>query len=695
MTLRKVSKDHQTPRLAELALVDSRGYLQHTGSPLKFWTQHATKPFLVDLTDLEVGQERPKKPGLEDRWLGSYSGRPSLIHELLPAIQEKLMWASEKTCRGCVADLKLWWRLFDEMETTTNTPELVFAPTKSVTDLTHLHQQLAVQRFSPGTFSAFRSIADMTRRAKGMSPLAWNGPESLKPSREIPTPAQSRAVFTCIKREWFKAIDRWNLVDDMLAGNCAPASEGQANLLLNAEFAGPLFASGTITTEAIKKHWEHKTGRSGRTLWRDGLAIETMFAAFFPTAFEIKMGFHLALIGGGWNVQTLLDLPVDADTSIPECMPFLRNHPRDASRYIITGYKARSVSDQIMHGDWKTDRSPGKVIRTLVERTWPLRQELVRSLRVAEITLSELIATHADVASVTEARIVVLELQRKSRSIWLYRAKGSIEALNAETYDKYERNTPILRIIVERVNEHRTPNEAPIPRVNASDFRDIFAEYVYRISGGSVLAVQKALGHRSPFTTARYLDNKIVNAESARTFVAYTDEMWNMCFSSGQLDHTVLRQIIEREQITPEQHLRLAEYRKLKKSRIGVSCKDPTSPPARLDPQFKPNGRTLCTVQRCTLCLENAVIAPESLDGLAMRLAELRALRTQTPIEHFYRGEEISWQTEMENTETALLGFHPSAVESALSKWVQRIEEGEHRVPEFNGDSIKNSSSYG
>ena len=154
----------------------------------------------------------------------------------------------------------------------------------------------------------------MTRRAKGMSPLAWNGPESLKPSREIPTPAQSRAVFTCIKREWFKAIDRWNLVDDMLAGNRAPASEGQANLLLNAEFAGPLFASGTITTEAIKKHWEHKTGRSGRTLWRDGLAIETMFAAFFPTAFEIKMGFHLALIGGGWNVQTLLDLPVDADT---------------------------------------------------------------------------------------------------------------------------------------------------------------------------------------------------------------------------------------------------------------------------------------------------------------------------------------------------------------------------------------------
>lgn len=670
-------------------------YLQRTDSPLKFWTQHATKPFLVDLTDLTVGQESPKKPGLENRWLGGYSGRPSLVQELLPAIKEKLMWASDRTCAGCIADLKHWWRLFDEMEAPVNHIEALLAPTRSVKDLTNLHQQLAVQRFSPGTFSSFRSIADMTRRAQGMSPLAWNGPESLKPSREIPTSAQSRVLFTFIKRAWFEAIDRWNLVDDMLARKRAPASEEQSILLLNAEFAGPLFQTGILTTEAIKKHWEQKTGRSGKTLWRDGLAIETMFAAFFPTAFEIRMGFHLALIGGGWNVQTLLDLPVNAEAPISDCMPFMRNHPRDASRYIMTGFKERSASDQIMHGDWKSDRSPGKVIRTLVEKTWPLRQELARNLRVAELALSELVAAHADVTSITEARMVVLELQRKSKSVWLYRTKGGIQALSAETFDKYERNTSVLRIVVDRVNEHHTSSEGRIPRVNASDFRDIFAEYVYRISGGSVLAVQKALGHRSPFTTGKYLDNKIINAESARTFVTYTNEMWSMCLSSGRLDHTVLRQIIEREQITPEQQLRLADYRKLKRSRIGISCKDPTSPPARLDPQFKPDGRTLCTVQRCTLCLENAVIAPESLDGLAMRLAELRYLRTQVPIEHFCRGKETSWQTELENTETALLGFDSIAVEAVLSKWVQRVEEGEHSVPEFNGVSMQTSSSYG
>jgi hypothetical protein len=688
VTIHKISKDHLPLRRAELSLVDSRELLQRTDNPLRFWTQHATKPCLVDLTDLDVGQENPKKPGAEDRWLGGYSGRPSLIHELLPAIKEKLIWATEKTCRGCIADLKSWWRLFDEMEAPSPNTTLVLAPTLSVRDLTHLHQQMAVQRFSPGTFSAFRSVADMTRRGLGMRPLAWNGPEALKPSRDIPTPAQSRVLFAHIKRAWFGAIDRWNLVDDMLAEKCAPANEEQAEWLLNAEYLHPLLGLETFpTTETLKKLWKQETGKSEKTMWRQGLAIDTMFAAFFPTAFEIRMGFHLALIGGGWNVQTLLDLPVNATAPLSECMPFLRNHPQDASRYIMTGYKERGASDHLMQGDWKSDRSPGQVIRTIVERTWPLRLELVRLLRMAEQKLSELVAAHIDVVSVTEARLTVLELQRKCRSVWLYRTRTGIQALHEESYDKFERNTPILRIVIARINEHRTANEDLIPRVRAGDFRDIFAEYVYRISGGSVLAVQKALGHRSPFTTAKYLDNKIINADSARTFVTYTNEMWAMCIASGRVDHTALRQIMEREHITPAQQLRLAEYRKLKKSRLGIGCKDPSRPPARLDPQFEPDGRTLCTVHRCTLCLENAVIAPEALEGLAMRLAELQYLRSRMPIEHFCRGGEVSWQTELENTGAALLGFEARLVQPTLDKWTRRIEEGEHRVPEFNGIS--------
>lgn len=682
----KISKDHLPLRGTELLLIESREVLHNTDNPLRFWTQHATKPCLVDLVDFEVGQQTPKAGPFQHRWGGAYSGRPSLIRELLPAIKEKLMYATEKSCMGFISCLRRWWRLFDEVEAPDHSSFLVLAPAHSVKDLTRLHQQMAVQRLRPHQFYAFSSVAEMTRRAMGMRPLAWNGPEERKASRDLPTPAQSRQLFTLIKHGWFAAVDRLRLVDDMLSEKCVPINDQQEKLLLNAKFAQRYIGMETFPTGyTLKRLWSKHTGLVQGTMWRYGLSTGQMFSAFFPTSTEIRFGFHLALIGGGWNIQTLLDLPVDANAQMSESMPFLRNHPKDPTRYILTGYKERGASDHLIHGDWKSDRSPGQVIRTIVERTWPLRQEVVRQLRAAEQKLSELLAAEADAKSVIKARMAVISLQRISRSVWLYYSKGRICALNALSFDKVENKTTILKVLIARINEHQSSEEEKLQHVRSSDFRDIFAEYVYRISGGSILEVKKALGHRSLSSTVKYLDNKLINAASARTFVTYTNEMWQMCTTSGQLDHTVLRQIVEKVKITPAQILRLADYRQLKKSRLGIGCKNPYSPPARLDPHFVPDGQAQCTTQRCTLCVEHAVIAPEALEGLSMRLAELQHIRSRTPIEHFFRGGELSWQNELENTETALLGFNGAIVQSHIDKWSQQINEGLHRVPDFNG----------
>ena len=152
---------------------------------------------------------------------------------------------------------------------------------------------------------------------------------------------------------------------------------------------------------------------------------------------------------------------------------------------------------------------------------------------------------------------------------------------------------------------------------------------------------------------------------------------------TGRLDHTVLRQVVEEGEINPVQLMRLEQYRSLKKSRIGLGCKNPKRPPMRLDPNFRPNDKSLCTVQRCTLCIENAVIAPEALSGLTMRLAELNHIQTRIPVEHFNRGRETSFQSEMKNTEVALLGFAENEVQAHLNDWMDQIELGKHRVPEF------------
>ncbi|WP_230753315.1 hypothetical protein, partial [Ralstonia solanacearum] len=99
-------------------------------------------------------------------------------------------------------------------------------------------------------------------------------------------------------------------------------------------------------------------------------------------------------------------------------------------------------------------------------------------------------------------------------------------------------------------------------------------------------------------------------------------------------------------------------------------------------PAFKPDGKSMCSVQRCTLCLENAVILPESLPGLCKRLAELRYIRASMGVGPFL---ESTFPEELENTELALLAFDEKDVRQLTEDWERRIASGEHRVIEFDG----------
>lgn len=692
MTIRKTNKDNIekfTPYV--VSSVDTNND-RINENPLRFWTKHDTKPCHVDLTDLALGQDIPKKGGLKARWLGGYTGRPQLINELLPAIKEKLTWAAEKTCQGLVANLKNWWRLLDEIERKDSKTALQIRKVSSVKDLTHLHQQLAVQRFLPTTFSAFRSIADSTRRALGLSPLEWIGPGERHTTRKLPTPAQSRKLFLRIKRGWLDAIDRWDLVDQLLSGNRIPETERERSLLANAAYLVETLNLQTskgkafFKIEAAISRWTEENGTSRAAMAREGLSTQIMQEAFYPTSTDIRMAFHLALIGGGWNVQTLLDLKVKTDALAEARTPFLKNHPQDPSRYILVGFKARGYSNHILHGDWKTDRSPGTIIKTLVEKTWPVRMGIVDELKRAEAQLEKAIDSGASHDEIIAQKKAVVELQRKSTSVWISVTKGSVEALSSTTYDKNSRTVQFLHQLIHEINVGSKSEDASdkVPIITASDFRDIFAEYIYRTSGGSVLAVKRLLGHRSLESTTRYLSNTVISRESSRVFKLYTDAMWKMVSEKGHVDHTALKQIVEKGEITEEMNSRLEEYRYLKKSRLNMGCKDPKNPPERLSPFFNADDSQMCTMQRCTLC-EHAVLTPESIEGLAMRLSELRYLKLHIPIENFQRGADTSFQVEMESTEFALERFDPDSVDHFLKLWEARLSRGEHRAPEFSG----------
>ncbi len=93
---------------------------------------------------------------------------------------------------------------------------------------------------------------------------------------------------------------------------------------------------------------------------------------------------------------------------------------------------------------------------------------------------------------------------------------------------------------------------------------------------------------------------------------------------------------------------------------------------------MKATPGTACDVQRCLLCVDNAVLLPESLDGIAMRVEELLTIQGVLPIEVWV---DEQYDLELKNNLIAMSKFDHKKGLSARDKWAQSIANGEHYVP--------------
>lgn len=680
MSIRQSNKDHLrelAPQLAPVAAITQSELADE--DPLFFVTRHAMKPCSVDLHVFSDGQAHSRSNG--PNWRGGFTGRPELILELAPAIKDRLIAASEATCTKYIKDLRAWWRLLDSFELPHPNTGQTLGRVLSVRELTELHGQLAADSgVGRNTFSTFRAIADDTRRALGLRPLHWQAPEAPDPKRHLPSDEKIKRIWTALKMRWFNALDRWSHAGALLSGESTPTDDSEELLLENYRHFANVQSAISLSTGRLHPSVEELRRAYPRRRLPNGIAPMTMYLGFYPDAWDVRAAFHLCLAGTGWNAQTLLDLTVDVSDNAPSRTPFLQPHPSDANRYVLRGFKERGKSDHILYGDWKTNRSPGTVLHTLVERTWPLRMQVMRELHVAEVKLAEAQAARESPKRIEKMRGEVTRLRSASRSVWLYVDSSSVGNLTRKNYYLVG-SGPYLRAVIDQLNAALN-KECQCPYIVAGDFRDAFAAYVWRSTGGSILHVMKALAHRRPKTTGTYLGNTAVNDESSAVFLTFGNGMWHQVQTEPQLDATLLAKVTRDGQVTPLERARLVDYRALKRSRVGVSCKDPCHPPASIDPEFVADGVAQCVVHRCTLCLTHAVITEASLPGLAMRLAELRWLKTNIPLDSFIAGE---FNQELDNTELALQALQPSAFEAEVARWTARIEQGEHRVLEFVG----------
>lgn len=677
--------------------------------PLRFWSNHPTENTLIDLHPFADGEFENQHPFGTGNWGGPYAGRPKLIADLAHAIQARLMLASPGTISSYLGALRAWWRLFDHIESAPALAGKQLGPVKSVADLNALHEAAAHRSgITPGNFRIFLSIVNSARKLRSprLPALLWEPPKVGDPVRVLISEDQAREIKTCLKQDWESVRRIW-------ARNDALRAEAQRRA------AYAIDPEGTINRwenpsehwegdEQLLKNWQHlqriqqKTrrilptgkqlldGKDKMAFWQSGLELRLMRAILFPTVQEADIAFHLALMNSGWNPSTLANL----DGSSPS---LIFDHPKGTSQSVL---QFGDVEDEeiTMQADKPRARgktqycigfkkhlsSPPVIVATYLQRVAPLRDQVRSDYRVASAELERLQATNASTQAIALQHRIVQKLGKSCRSVWLYvDLNGEINHLDPTYWNRYgskdgsKRIVSYLDLLLERLNGARAKCGKPsIVSVKPSDFRDIYARWVYTQTGGNVLAVMLALGHSSAGSTGRYLDNNIFSAENdehIRRFMAHLFAELNQ----GRVDLTILAQLVRHGTLTLEMQVQLGEYRQLMRSRMGVACADPRHPPAHVTPGHQ-EGR-LCGTQRCLRECGHARFLPESLDGIAMRVEELVRMSDRLPREAWLRG---GFQWELDDGEYLLDSLYPREhVTGAREKWRDRIVRGVHLIP--------------
>ena len=681
MSIREYNKDH----LKEHSGVGSARLdvlvAPTSDDPLIFWTRHGTESIQVNLHAFAKGQVKSK---VNTANFTPFTGRPHLINQLAPAIEDQLLGVRPRTAGNWIASLRGWWRILDAVEVAAEQAGTRMARVEDVRQLTAVHCEFAHRcGMSATLFTLFRTLADTLRLALGVRALHWQAPERLNVQRHQPPEDQVKLLRFALKQAWRGVLAKWALMERLLSETIiTPDNSMEADLHRHVQYMRSMqgkFGKVLPTPDELR----NGVGQANFSE-KTGLNLKSLRETVFPTRWDADAAYHLCLSNTGWNPCTLFSLDVTKK--------ILFTHPKDdpdnfykrfvlyPETYALTGNKARSGNkEQMVVGLWKTIAGPGHIIRTYMERVAPLRALLQARLDEERRRYAEL--AHASTSYEESANQFqrVQRLEQGCRSVWLYvDACGDIVWLNSRGRESYindkGKKMAFVTLVLDQLNAKRVGrNEPPIPHVTPADFRDFFATYVWRASGGSILAVKRALGHAQLGTTAGYLDNNILNTEAdnaARGFLnVLVDEL-----GKGRLDLVILAHLQRHGPVTPEMQQRLAEHRALARSRMKIACKAPRNPPSHI----RASGQGLCDDNRCLLCPENAVLLPESYDGIAMRVEEILALQANLPIETWINTD---YPRELKNNLAALRLFDLNLVLMSRHRWERAIANGEHHVP--------------
>ncbi len=677
MSLRDVNKDHLAEHMEEpgrLTLVSSGVELPDHQDPLKFWTLHPKENTFVDLAVFALGQNEPSGNG-GGTWHGAFSGRPQLIHQLAPAICINLQGKASRTAKEALVSLREWWRVLDAVERDAALAGQPMDRVEDVRQLTRVHflyasgQIHGMRALQGNKVTTFTHWVNLTLRSMNAGQIHnWIVRKTAANQLRLPPEDQCADLRIALKQEWYAVLKQWTVMDRVMADSFCPTTTEEEDFLKHWRW---LQDSQRRTGKVLPTPVELRNGLDDKYFTaKTGLSLVTMRAVQFPSRWEVDAAFHQCLVNTGWNLATLFSLDALTD--------FLRDNEWDPARYLLIGSKARAGGkEQVVDGLWKTRYGPGYIIKTLLDRNAPLRAQLQNKLAAERVAYERMLQEGAGAEVLTQQLIAIQVLEEGCRNVWLYvDCYGEINWLThgQSGYKIDGTQRPYLTVFLNRLNQLRDASgKVAIPHVRPKDFRNMFALYVWRISGGNILDVMAALNHAWLKTTDDYLNQNILNEERDAAILMFLNLLFAQ-LGDGRLDLTILAHQLRYGTVTPEMDQRLAEYRLLPRAWPGIACKDPRHPPAEI------HGTSLvpvCPGERCLLCKPNAVILPEALDFVSRRVEELLAYQSAVPITAF-QGLPAD---ELANGLLVLRLFPPEAVEKARTRWATAIESGQHRVP--------------
>ena len=663
---------------------DSEGQLLlFSGPPPLVFNCHprdGRPPYEVDLTEFAEGHryEGPKS------WAGDFSGRPVLAAEIALAWRSKWGSSSEQSVRGRLAALRAFWRCLDD------TPG--GKQVKSVADLDGTHGAIyklwhAENGYDDGVYRIVQTIICEAVRCRQLPDPLW---PTLK--RSAPETTNEDVSAEIVRRIYDALVTEAKGILNNFAEGERLAAEGEDprairfgrgigrsqagwqfrenHAWLIRELCGTTIlskreiqaAGGRGLNQANRPEQIHlgashlAPGHSSRA--SEGIVgkLRWLYPSFNDTAVFLL----LFLIGTGWNLATALNL----DISQPEDKGWCEPNPEKPGWVDIFALKPRSAFIQHASSETQKEFRPHWIIQTMKAWTAGLRRRL--ETEIAEFD-EKLQRNPGDVFLLRERSLRVMHAKSPWLIHWLHKI-GKVTAITDRSNDLIN---DVLRLTIDR-HDIRGKN-GELVKVTTSDFRDTWAAHVFGESGFNLIVTQLALGHANRKTMQDYLNSRRWAKYSSKRFRRFQEALMQEVRERRLVDGAVLRILVENGTITDAQRGRLLDYRK--RTRVGMGCLDPFNPPPEIAPHHKSGGH--CRVQTCSLCSHGWVFE-DSLEGLAMRYAELILIQERVPLQTW---EESGWHDEKIATELALeLLQDQGAVHGAVARWVKKLRDGESPV---------------